>query len=129
VPTIAETDDRRLASTPKCSPWAYSAAALPSPSPCQLKRALNEQLVAVEMCLVLDVVDAGLAYEVRKPLRVQLSISSNIRLAAVSAEHVPGRIADDGVEPRDLKRVASLVAEDFGKRQRPMEETVLQGQR
>ena len=30
VPTIAETDDRRSASTPKCWPWAYSAAALPS---------------------------------------------------------------------------------------------------
>ena len=30
VPTIADTDERRDASSPKCRSWAYRAAALPS---------------------------------------------------------------------------------------------------
>jgi hypothetical protein len=30
VPTIADTDERRIASAPKKCSWAYSAAALPS---------------------------------------------------------------------------------------------------
>jgi hypothetical protein len=98
-------------------------------SACQLKRALNEELVAVEMRAVFDGVDAGFAYEVCESPRVHLPVGSNVRLAAVSAEHVPGRIADDGVESRRLKRVAPLIAEDFRKRQRPMEETVVCGQR
>ena len=52
-----------------------------------------------------------------------------VLVAAVAADHVPRRVADDGVEPRRRRGLAVLVEEDFGKRQRPVKEPASRGGR
>ena len=49
---------------------------------------------------LLDAVDAGLAKEIRQALRRAAGAThARSLIAAVAADHVPRRVADDGVEP------------------------------
>ena len=90
----------------------------------QPQRALDEELIAVDVRSAVDHVHTRLADEVGQPPGVQLSVGADRGIAAVSAQHVPRRIADDGVEPCIREGIAALVEEDLRERQRPVKEAV-----
>jgi hypothetical protein len=73
-------------------------------------------------------VDARLAREtqVRRDDAARARVG---RDGLIGAQHLPGRVADHGVESGILQRSAGEVREDFGKLQRPVEECALGGDR
>ena len=93
----------------------------------QLKRSLDEQLVAVDVSPRVDRVDACAAHELGEQAGIAPPRISDGIDAAVAAHHVPRRVADDGVESRVRSRAAVGVDEHFGKRQRPVKEPALGG--
>ncbi len=101
----------------------------PSTPSRQLQRSFEEQLVAIDVRASLDVVDAGFSHEISEAPRLGSAAPAQLRLAAVTAHHVPRRIADHGVETGIRQRCPVLVREHLGEGERPVEKTVVGGNR
>ena len=91
---------------------------------CQLQRALDEQLIAVDMRSAFNPIYARLANEIGDTARMKPSAGPHVCHAAVTAQHVPRGIANHGVKARSRELVALLVRKHFREGQRPVEETV-----
>ena len=90
----------------------------------QLQRALDEQLIAVDVRSAFDPIYARLANEVGNTARMKPSAGPHVCHAAVTAQHVPRGIADHGVKARSGEWVSLLVRKHFRECQRPVEEAV-----
>ena len=66
----------------------------------ELKRTLDKELIEVDVRPALDLIDAGLTNELRHLLRLETSAGPGLVDAAVTANHVPWRVADNRVEAR-----------------------------
>ena len=95
----------------------------------QLERALDEELISIDVRAGVDAVDSGFAHEVGQAPCLVPSSQTRRGIAAVAANHVPRRVSQNRVEPRVGARLAALVAEHLGKRDRPMEESMLRSRR
>jgi hypothetical protein len=91
----------------------------------ELQHTLDEELVTVDVRPAFHSIDTRVAYEVHEPTRLEPAAGPSVESAAVGANHVPGRIAHDGVETGSRKTVAFFVGEDLGKRERPVQETIV----
>src|SRR5689334_17966221 len=81
----------------------------------KLQRAFDEQLVSVHVGTRLDTVNAGLTDEGGHRFRVITPCRSGGCLTAVAANHVPRRVADDGIEAWCRQWFALGIVEDFRK--------------
>ena len=97
--------------------------------PRELQRALDEQLIAVDVRPAFDAVDARFTSEVGELARLEPAAGADVGIAAVAADHVPRRIAENRVEACVRPRFAVLVQEDFGERERPVKKPVARRQR
>jgi hypothetical protein len=110
----------RIADEPRWHDQADSSA-----GPDELQRPLHEQLIEIHVRTALQAVDSCLPDELGQLVRVASSVIPRVASAAVSADHVPGRIADDGIEPRRPSLVS--LCEDVRERQRPVQEAMARG--
>ena len=99
----------------------------PAARPDQRQRALDEELIQVDVTVALQPIDAGASCEVGDAGSRQPRVNARARGTVVSPEHLPGRVADDRVEPGSRQRPAARIVEDLGKLEGPVEEPVLGG--
>ena len=77
--------------------------------PRELQRALQEQLVAVDVRAAFHAVDPGFSREVGDLARFNPTTGTDVGVATVAADHVPRRVADHGVETRVRLRLALVI--------------------
>ena len=90
----------------------------------ELQRPFDKQLVPVGMRPGFDGVDAGCADEIRQAASIGPPIATGLLFSAVAANHVPRRVADDGVESATCQRHPISAAKHLRKRERPVEKAM-----
>ena len=69
----------------------------------QSERALHEQLIQVDVAVALQPIDTGSAHEVGHAGSRESRLRARAGGAVVAAQHLPGWIAEDGVEARRIQ--------------------------
>ena len=90
----------------------------------QRERALDEQLIKVDVPVPLRPVHPGSTREGGQLLGGRPGCVPGDGVAPIASQHLPGWIADDRVEARARERLATGVAEDLRKLECPVEETL-----
>src|SRR5215831_873276 len=68
-------------------------------------------------------VNTGIASEPENGRVARASMLSHVSRSGVGADHVPGRVADDGVKSRKRPAISARVEEDLRKLELPMKES------
>src|SRR6185295_1449636 len=90
--------------------------------PRQRDRSLDEQLVTVRVSVGLRRVDAGVACEADDLRDGRSRARPRVGFTGVGADHVPRRVADDGVEAGPRPPLAAGLEERLRKLELPVEQ-------
>ena len=93
----------------------------------ELKGTLDEELIQVDVRPAFHAIDSGLADEVGELPGIGTPPGPDLLVTAVAADHVPRRVADNGVEASRPGRGLRPVRKDVRKGQRPVQEAMAGG--
>jgi hypothetical protein len=89
--------------------------------PCELQRALDKELIPVDVGLRGHAINAGLADEAGQLAGELLAGPAHVIRSAVAFDHVPGGIANHGIESRTIGGGTPGAGEHFRKYEGPVQ--------